>query len=182
MVTMNGRIVNTTKAWDVFKEIIGELEKKQNTFKTIVVDLLEDLYDFCRLYVFDQLNIKHESEIGFGKPYDMIRTEFLSTLKRLLNLDYENFILISHEDSSKDVTKKSGDKITSIRPNIPEKVATKVSGLVDIVARVTEDEGERIISFKTDQVIYGGERLGAKGKEFPLTYENICKVYNESGN
>ena len=51
-----------------------------------------------------------------------------------MNLDYENIVLISHEDTSKDITKKSGDKITAIKPNIADKVANKIAGMVDIVA------------------------------------------------
>ena len=57
----------------------------------------------------------------------MVRSEFLNTLKRLVNLDYENIILISHEDRSRDLTRKGGgDKISSIKPNLQDKVANKV--------------------------------------------------------
>ena len=108
-VTVEGRLTKRKFAWDVFKEVIAELEKKDNTFKTIVVDLLEDLYEACRIYMYDKLGIEHESDNSF-KAWDMVRTEFLSTMKRLMNLDYENIVLISHEDTSKDLTKKSGDK------------------------------------------------------------------------
>ena len=83
------------------------------------------------------------------KAWDKVRTEFLSTMKRLMNMDYENIILISHEDRSKDITRKSGDKLTSIKPNIQDKIANKVAGMVDIVARVVADGDNRILSFKT---------------------------------
>ena len=43
-----------------------------------------------------------------------------------MNLDYENIVLISHEDTSKDITKKSGDKITAIKPNIADKVHIEI--------------------------------------------------------
>ena len=42
-VKVEGRMTKRTLAWEVFKDTISELEKKQNTFKTIVVDLLEDM-------------------------------------------------------------------------------------------------------------------------------------------
>ena len=38
-VKVEGRMTKRTLAWEVFKDTISELEKKQNTFKTIVVDL-----------------------------------------------------------------------------------------------------------------------------------------------
>jgi hypothetical protein len=93
-----------------------------------------------------------------------------------MNLDY-NIVLISHEDSSKDVTKKSGDKITAIKPNVNDKVALKVAGMVDIVGRVINDDGERTISFKTNEVIFGGGRLSLKALEIPCEYKDLISVY-----
>ena len=92
--TMEGR--QKILAWDVFKKAIDELEKTagQNGFKTIIVDLLEDTYESCRLFMYDRLGITHESDDSF-RAWDKVRTEFLSTIRRLMNLDYENIVLIS---------------------------------------------------------------------------------------
>lgn len=178
-VVVEGRQTKTTMAWEIFKQAISELEKKQNDFKTIVVDLLEDVYEHCRIYIYQREGITHESDNSF-KYYDIVRTEFLSTLKRLMSLDYENIILISHEDTSKDITKKSGDKITAIKPNLQEKVATKVAGMVDIVARVVADGDERTLSFKTNEVIFGGGRLSVTDKVIPLDFDEFMAVYEEA--
>ena len=126
-VKVEGRQTKRTLAWELFKDTISELEKKENSFRTIIVDLLEDLYEHCRLYMYQQMGITHESDDSF-RAWDKVRGEFLNTLKRLMNLDYENIILISHEDTSKDITRKGGDKITAIKPNLQEKVANKVAG------------------------------------------------------
>lgn len=178
-VKVEGRQTKRTLAWQVFKDVITELEKKDNNFKTIVVDLLEDCYEHCRVYMYDKLNITHESDDSFS-AWDKVRTEFLSTLKRLMNLDYENIILISHEDRSKDITRKGGDKITAIKPNLQDKVANKVAGMVDIVARVVADGDERTLSFKTNEVIFGGGRLTVTKKEIPLDYDAFMEVYEEA--
>lgn len=177
-VTVTGRITNRKFAWEVYKEAITELEKKQNDFKTIVVDLLEDTYEQCRLYMYDKLGIEHESDDSF-RAWDKVRTEFLSTLKRLMNLDYENIILISHVDTSKDITKKAGDKITKIAPNLNEKISNKVAGMVDIVAR-TIAEDNYILSFKKSEVIFGGGRLTVSSDCIPLEYEELVRVYDEA--
>jgi len=177
-VEVQGRMTKKTFAWEIFKDVISELEKKENNFKSIVVDLLEDTYEYCRLYMYDKLGIDHESDDSF-RAWDKVRTEFLSTLKRLMALDYENIILISHEDTTKDITKKGGDKLTSIKPNLADKVATKVAGMVDIVARVVADD-KRILSFKTNEVIFGGGRLTTKTNEIPLDYDAFLEVYDEA--
>ena len=178
-VEVNGRLTKKTLAWEVFKEVIAELEKKQNDFRTIVVDLLEDCYESCRLWMYNEMGITHESDDSF-KAWDKVRTEFLSTMRRLVNLDYENIVLISHEDMSRDITKKGNDKITAIKPNIQDKVATKIAGMVDIVARVVADDNNRVLSFKNSEVIFGGGRLTVSAKEIPLDYAAFVEVYNEA--
>lgn len=178
-VTVEGRITKRQLAWEVFTDAVTELEKKQNDFKTIVVDLLEDVYEACRVYICDRQGWKHESDDSF-RAWDMVRSEFLNTMKRLLNLDYENIVLISHEDRTRDLTRKSGDKISSIKPNLQDKVANKVAGMVDLVARIVADDNERVLSFKTSEVVFGGGRLTVRNKEIPLNYDEFCKVYAEA--
>lgn len=178
-VKVEGRQTKRILAWEMFKDTISELEKKDNAFRTIVIDLLEDLYEHCRLYMYQQMGITHESDDSF-RAWDKVRGEFLNTLKRLMNLDYENIILISHEDTSKDITRKGGDKITAIKPNLQEKMANKVAGMVDVVARVVADGDARIFSFKNNEVIFGGGRLKVKAKDIPLDVDALFTVYDEA--
>lgn len=178
-VEVIGRQTKRTLAWEVFKDAVTELEKKENDFKTIIVDLVEDLYEHCRQYMYKEMDIKHESDDSF-RAWDRVRTEFLTTMKRLLATDYENIILISHEDSSKDITKKSGDKITAIKPNLGEKVALKLAGMVDVVARIVADDKKRQFCFKSDEVIFGGGRLKVTAKDIPLDVNALFAVYDEA--
>lgn len=178
-VTTEGRLTKTTLAWETLKDVLVELEKKENTFKTIVIDLVEDTYEHCRVWCYNKLGIEHESDNSF-KAWDYVRNEFLGTMKRIMNLDYENIILISHEDMSKDITKRTGDKITAIRPNITEKISLKLAGMVDIVARIVVEDGKRSISFKSDNVIFGGGRLKLTTTEIPLDYDALMQVYEAS--
>lgn len=171
--TMEGR--QKKLAYEVFKEAVDDLEAGSD-FKTIVVDLLEDIYESCRLYMYKQMGITHESDDSF-RAWDKVRTEFLSTIRRLMNLPY-NIILISHEDMSKDITKRTGDKITAIKPNIQDKIANKIAGMVDIVCRVLVEDDGRYLSFKSDAVVFGGGRITGHGKtQIPLTWDAIEEFY-----
>ena len=177
-VEVDGRITRRTLAWDIFKDIISELEKKNNDFETIIIDLLEDTFAHCRTYMYEKLGIEHESDNSF-KAWDMVRTEFLNVMKRIIHLPYTNIILISHEDTSKDVTKKSGDKITSISPNIQDKVANKVAGMVDIVARIVADGDERKMVFKAQDYMFSGGRLpNLPVTEIDLDYDELVELYD----
>lgn len=179
-VRTEGRQTIVTKAWQIFKDTILELSKNENDFKTIVVDLTEDTYEYCRLFMYDQLGITHESDDSF-RAWDKVRTEYLSTMRKLLNLDY-NIILISHEDASKDIMKKGGDKITAIKPNINDKCANKLAGMVDVVARVVADGDIRTLEFKSDEVVFGGGRLNLNKTSIPLDWDCLMEVYeNQTG-
>lgn len=181
-VTVNGRMTNRKFAWEVFKDTIAELEKKQNDFKTIIIDLLEDTREMCRVFMYDSIGIQHESDSGFGKGWDIIKTEYLSTMRRFFNLDYENLVVVSHEDISKDITKKNGQNITRIAPNIQDAIANKIAGMVDIVARVVvEDDDSRTLNFKQNEVIFGGGRLkGISQTTIPLSWDALMDVYDQA--
>lgn len=165
-------------AWENFNNIVDELQKGSE-FETIVIDLVEDIYEHCRQACYQELGIEHESDNSF-KAYDYVRTKFLTTMKRLMTLDY-NIVLISHEDMSKDITKRSGDKVTSIRPNINEKVANKLAGMVDVVARAVANGNDRKLEFKADSVVFGGGRLKLSQNAIPLNYQALLNVYKSQG-
>lgn len=181
-VTTEGRITKRKLAWDVFKEALEELEKKDNDFETIVIDLLEDTYESCRIYMYDKLGITHESDDSF-RAWDKVRTEYLSTMRRFFNLDYQNLVVISHEDKTRDIMKKSGDRFSTIKPNLQDKVANKIAGMVDLVARVVvEEDGTRTLQFKADETVFGGGRLkGVNVTSVPLDWDALCEVFDEAG-
>lgn len=174
-VTVVGRITKRKLAWEVFKEELARLEAGTD-YKTIVVDLVEDTYEMARLFMYDKLGITHESDDSF-RAWDKVRTEYLSTMRRLMNLPYD-IVLISHEDTSKDITKKSGENITAIKPNINEKVANKIAGMVALVGRAVCDDGKYTLQIKTDEVVFGGGRLDINNVTIPLEWEKVVELFD----
>ena len=174
-VTVMGRITKRKLAWEVFKEEIEKLEAVNN-HKTIIVDLVEDTYEMCRLYMYQKLGITHESDDSF-RAWDKVRTEYLSTMRRLTNLPCD-IILISHEDTSKDITKRSGENITAIKPNITDKVANKLAGMVAFVGRTVVDGEDYTLQIKTDEVTFGGGRLGINNVVIPLEWEDVTSLFD----
>lgn len=177
-VKKNGRMIQRTYAWDILKQEIEKLEAGTE-YETIIVDLLEDTYEMCRLYMYNKLGITHESDDSF-RAWDKVRTEYLSTMRRLLNLPYD-IVLISHEDTSKDITKRSGENITAIKPNLTDKVANKIAGMVAIVGRCLVDGDDYTLSIKTDEVTFGGGRLGINNVVIPLDWKEVEALFDEAG-
>ena len=177
-VKKNGRMIQRTYAWDILKQEIEKLEAGTE-YETIIVDLLEDTYEMCRLYMYNKLGITHESDDSF-RAWDKVRTEYLSTMRRLLNLPYD-IVLVSHEDTSKDITKRSGENITAIKPNLTDKVANKIAGMVALVGRCLVDGDDYTLSIKTDEVTFGGGRLGINNVVIPLEWKEVAALFNEAG-
>ena len=169
-----GRMTKKVLAWAKFREVIDELEKHENTFKVIALDLVEDLYEHCRFYVFDQLGIKHESDGGYGKGWDMVRTEFLSQMKRLKSLGYR-IIYISKELVT-EITYANGMKVSTFKPNIPDKVANVLAGTVTMTLRAYMDERGHFLQLRKNENVFGGGRIDFKQDRCDLTVE----AFNEA--
>lgn len=163
--------------WDTFVSAIDELQKGNHSYETIVVDLIDDVYQMCRTKCCADLGIEHESDNNF-KAWDYVRSHFLEVMKRLLTMPY-NIVLISHEDCSKDLTRRNGDKITSVKPDIPDKVATRLSGMVDIVGRLIANGEERFVDFRSNEVVFGGGRLRLCNAVIPCSYAAIDAIYQQ---
>ena len=170
-VEAEGRLVKRTLAWDVFLEVVAELEKKDNDYKAVAIDLVEDLYEHCRLYMYDKLGIEHEQDAGYGKGWDMVKTEFLSTMKRLKNLGYQ--IIYISKEAATDINLKNGGKITTVKPNINEKVANVLAGTVDLTVRAYLDGHDRKLLLDKKENIFGGGRFNFKADVINLDMDEF---------
>jgi hypothetical protein len=166
-------MTNKVFAWEKFLELVDELAKKENDFKVIALDLMEDLYEHCRLYMYDKLEIQHEQDAGFGKGWDMVRTEFCSTIKRLKNLGYR-IIYISKEIKN-EINLKNGAKITSYAPNLPDKVANILAGTVTLTVRAFMNNRGRFLQLSKEENIFGGGRFNFINDTCPLDMKAFIK-------
>lgn len=164
-----GRMTKKVLAWAKFREVIDELEKHDNDFRVIALDLVEDLYEHCRFYVFDQLGIKHESDSGYGKGWDMVRTEFLGQMKRLKSLGYR-VIYISKELVT-EITYANGMKVSTFKPNLQDKVANVLAGTVTMTLRAYMDERGHFLQLRKNENVFGGGRIDFKRDRCDLTVE-----------
>lgn len=164
-----GRMTRKVLAWAKFREVVDELEKHDNTFKVIALDLVEDLYEHCRFYVFDQLGIKHESDGGYGKGWDMVRTEFLSQMKHLKSLGYR--VIYSSKELVTEITYANGTKVSTFKPNLPDKVANVLAGTVTMTLRAYMDERGHFLQLRKNENIFGGGRIDFKRDRCELTVE-----------
>lgn len=171
-----GRLKEKKFAWENFVEAVDLIIAGDHTFKNVAVDLVEDVLEMCRLYMYDKLGIVHESEAAFGKGFDMIKTQFLPQIRKLSAAGL-GVILISHEKTT-EITERNGNKYTAAYPNIGNQYANKIAGMTDIVARVVvDDDDSRWLTFKTDNSQFGGGRLVFDATKIPLDYTAFMSMY-----
>ena len=149
--------------------------------KQKVMSYPENLY-YCYNYerkVYETIS----SNRIIGKGYDIIKNAYLIPLRKLCNSKY-NVILCSHE---KEVIIKDriGRETTVFKPNIGDTIATKISGMVEMTARlssesVVDENGqqhdERRLFFGAASDIYTGNKI--KGLDVDYIVMSETEGYN----
>lgn len=170
-VKKEGRRTVRTLAWEIFLGVIDDLETEENTYEAVAIDLLEDLYEHCRFYVFEQNNWEHESDGGFGKGWSKVTTEWQKAIKRLKALGYQ--VIYISKELRKDITLKGGSVRTTFTPNINEKVANFLTGTVDLTMRAFSDSDDnRHLQLEKKNNTFGGGR-------YPWQVETCALDYKE---
>ena len=164
-----GRRIKTEHGWQEFLDTVADLTSEENTFEAVAIDLVEDLYELCRTYVFDQQGWEHESDGEWGKGWGLIKTEFNNAIKRLKMLGYQ-IIYISKEKV--ETTKlKGGAEINHYAPNINDKQANFLSGTVDMTIRAyINADDDHVLVLNSDKDSFGGSRIEFKTDEIDLDY------------
>ena len=167
------------KTWIDLQDAIKELHKGKHNFKTIVIDTIDNAYKLCSEYICKQNDIKHESELGYGKGYALIKQEFEKVITLTANMPY-GFLLISHSNT-KEIETRTGKK-TVIVPTLHYKVLDGVLALMDIILYCDIDydkEGKptRIMHTKPSDKFTAGDRTGKLPAKIKLNYNEFVKYF-----
>lgn len=179
-VWKEGRMEKRTFAWEQFKADVTDLEvDNPEGYKTIVLDLVEDLYESCRLYVLHNNGWEHESDGSYGKGWSAVTAEFHNVIKRLKAIGMQ-IVYISREDR-KDITLKGGSTRTTFQPNISAKVANFLTGTVDITMRAyVNDDNQHVLQLQKAPNTFGGGRYNFKVAEVPLERDEFIEALKDA--
>jgi hypothetical protein len=157
--------------WGTFLNVCNEIAKGNHSYKTIVIDTVDNLWKACSEYIKEQQSIQHESDLGFGKGWQMVKDEFFRALRKLALLPY-GLVMTSHVDI---VEIKTPSSITNKAvPTIPNSARTMILGWVDMIlyceSVVTKDGEVRVIHTQPSQEWEAGDRTeNAFGRKLPAT-------------
>lgn len=174
-----------------FVDIVDELIKNNGMgYKTIVVDLIENVYELARQAKLAEYGLKHEADAGgYGKGYQLVRDPFYSVIKKLYSLPL-NIILLSHENE-KVIKDRIGREYTYFTPNLTDSVVKRISGTGYTLrgywkGSLTDDNMEarakRMLSLSPkDNELHVARLVDADGRpveldDIELSYDNFIEV------
>ncbi len=131
----NAKKVNTPSVeiydFETFMKVIEEIEDGKHEFKTIIIDLVDDIKTMLEKYVCEVESKKDKkmyetlSDIGYGKGFSHAKMIWQRLMLRLNQLSY-NVIFISH------IVELTEDNQTIQRPSLEQKYYNMCMGRCDM--------------------------------------------------
>jgi hypothetical protein len=174
------------RTWEELLAVCNEIAEGKHSFKSIVLDTVDNAYRMCSNYICSKFKIEHESDLGYGKGWSLINNEFHRVLTKLAFLPY-GFFMISHSQE-KEIETRTG-KYTRIVPTLPDKARKIVLGLVDLILfcdleMSTDENGKpiyrRVMRTKPSPHYEAGDRTGRLPDSIDLNYQTFIEAFNKS--
>lgn len=125
-----------------FIEVIDALEKEQHDYKTVIIDLVDDIEIMLTNYICEQSKVEALADIGFGKGFAKFNQVWKNLMMKLSQMPY-NIIFISHIINSTD----DNDNPIQV-PSLPQKQLNACQGRCDLVIQ-TRKLGTKYIATVT---------------------------------
>ncbi len=150
---LKARMVRT---WLEFKAYIDLLETDVD-FDTVVIDIVDFLYDMCFDYICQKNVVKHPNDANdYGDTWKQIAAEWRDELTRLMAC--KAVVFISHA-VEKEQQLRSGLTANRIVPSMSKGAAGFVAGAVDTIAYYGYDGNDRRLIIRGNELLDAGTRL-----------------------
>lgn len=157
--------------WDDVINAVKALTTTQHNFKTVVIDTIDNAFEFCALHVLKSRGIEHESDEGFGKGWGLIKREFTKVINFLANSGY-GIVFISHEKSTQ--REERGVKREYIDNSLSNQARVYVNGLVDFIFYCYMDDNQnRLMRTKATLNINAKDRSGKLPAVMKLDFKEL---------
>jgi len=170
--------------WEEFLQACAEIADGKHSFKTVIIDTVDNAYRICAQYICAKHKIEHESDLGYGKGWALINSEFYRVLNKLAMLPY-GLVMVSHAQE-KEIESRTG-KYTKMVPTLPDKARKIVLGMVDMILycdlEVTKNPDgtfaqRRIIRARPSLYYEAGDRTGRLPEVIDLDFKKFLEAFN----
>ncbi len=168
--------------WADLLTACAEIKKGDHDFKTIVIDTIDNAYEFCMAHVCAEYDMIHPRDEGYGKGWALVNGEFKRVIRALAALPY-GLLMISHS-TDRTIETRTGE-YTKTTPTLSGGASRIVLGLCDFVlfADIVTKGGEkdatehRIIRTKSAKHYDAGDRTGKLPPVLDLSYNAFTGAF-----
>lgn len=142
------------KSWVDFLSVLTELESGGHAFKTLGVDTIDKLYEFCDTFVCNKEHITDPSDKEYGIGWRAVKREFVKQIARLSKLGI-GVVFISH------AKKKENEElgVKWIETTMPSQASAVIEPMADFILYAHMDlNGDRIIGTRPNLEYMAGTR------------------------
>jgi hypothetical protein len=148
-------------SWERFLSVGLEIVMGDHKYEAIAIDTVDRLHKLCSEYMMTKLGILYPSDLEFGKGWDMVKTEFMRPIMKLVLSKYGVFF-ISH---SKEIELKTRTaKIDKVIPSMSDSlynVISPVCGIILYYDTVETPQGDqRLLRTTASERWIAGDRTG----------------------
>jgi hypothetical protein len=183
--TIPGIMATPVNSWVEFRKLLIELkdEETKKQFQTVVIDTADIAYDYCEQYICNNNNVDTIGDIPYGKGYDLVKDEFDTCIRKIIQLDY-GLVLISHSTDRVE-RDEQGNEYTRMEPTLDKRGRLICERTCDIIglSRPTKNaEGQietRLYLRETPRYV-AGSRFKYMPDYIIFTYDNLVKAIGEA--
>ena len=174
----NGKKIDTPHVdvydFETFVNVLREIEEGKHTFKTIVIDLVDDIKTFLEEYVCKKYDVENLADAGFGKGYGDVKATWKRLMIRLTQLPYY-VVFISHIVQLTDEYDKNK---TIEQPSLEQKYLNMTKGRTDVMIKCQKVGKNYLQLCNEKRDLY--HRSDIKDERLYETLSNVKSLFEDS--
>jgi len=171
--------------WETLRQGISALEVDNGQhFKTVVIDTISVAYDLCAQWVCEKFGVEHMTDVGYGKAWAALKTEFTDQLFRIVRAGY-GLVMTCHSQFSK-ISKHDGDEYDIIQPTLKNAALEVIKSVTDcmfyceFVKRAGDTDAKRILITQGDDLVMAKARGDDWPRFLPMLEHNGYEVIRDA--
>lgn len=152
-------------------------EKKETSFKTVIVDTGDLAYDMCETHILDKEGVEYLDETESKRGYKAVEREYDSFFQDIVKAGY-TLVVISHSDTVQ--MKENGEKYDRTQPTVAKRGLKVLARLVDVIGystSETNDDGTTgmVLHLRGNKNLEAGSRNKYMSEKIPFTYSALLE-------
>ena len=174
----NGKKIDTPHVdvydFETFVNVLREIEQGKHTYKTIVIDLVDDIKTFLEEYVCKKYDVEALADAGYGKAFADVKATWKRVMIRLTQLPYY-VVFISHIVQLTDEYDKNK---TIEQPSLEQKYLNMTKGRTDVMIKCQKVGKSYLQLCNEKRDVY--HRDDIKDEELYKTLSNVKGLFEDN--